>query len=374
MRLRLILLLWLAACASRDDAAAAGATLPPEPERRRRAVPLRHVAESPADASFTAIEGLDVDSRGFIYVPDSYQQRVFVLGPDLAVVRTFGRRGSGPGEFRAIARVQALPGDSLLVYDPSQGRYTVFAADSARPAYTVNLGARLSGPSPYDVVRIPSNTGLVAYFRPQFAFLPGADFNSRRDQARLLEVDGTPRADLVTYPSRGFLVSETSVTPDPFGSEGFMRVDSRDRFYFVWSDSLAVEGYAPDGSRSGGFRVSYTAPAVTQADLSRAIAGLHPLDRPKFERVLRDSLPARWPAVRQVLVDDKDRLWMQLGGSASRETEWAAFTPEGRYLGSFLVSAAEPVLLIRAGLVYTTRLDENDVPRVVVHRMARGIP
>ena len=78
----------------------------------------------------------------------------------------------------------------------------------------------------------------------------------------------------------------------------------------------------------------YTAPAVSRADVSSAIAGLHPLDRPKFERVLRDSLPERWPAVRQVLVDDEDRLWMQLGGSASRETEWAAFSTEGAYLGS----------------------------------------
>jgi hypothetical protein len=373
-RLATLLLLGSIACARQDGSPLPGTSFPAENIRRGSAIPLRPVAESPADLSFTAVDGLDVDSRGTIYVPDAYQQRVVVLGPDASFIRTFGRRGSGPGEFRAVARVQVLPGDSLLAYDPALARYSVYAPDSTRPAYTVNLGARLDGPSPYDVIRTHANTALVAYFRPPFAFLPGATFDARRDHVRVLEVDGTPRADVVRHPSRGFLVAGTSVTPDPFGSEGFVRLDSRDRLHYLWSDSVAVERYDLNGTRLGGFRIPNEASPVTRRDVADAVSELHPLDRARFEPVLRDSLPGRWPAVRQLLMDDRDRLWMQMGGSRGRPTEWAAFSSEGAYLESFVVPPGDQVLSIRGdGRVFATRLDDDDVPRVVLYRMTRPL-
>ncbi|HLM69738.1 MAG TPA: 6-bladed beta-propeller, partial [Longimicrobium sp.] len=124
------------------------------------------MAVSAPQATFTAVTALDVDSRGRVYVGDWYRQQVTVLGPDGSLVRTLGKRGDGPGEFRAIRGVQILSGDSLLVYDPTSARVTVYAADAARPAYTTNLRTGLAGPAPFYLWRTAANDGYVALFRP----------------------------------------------------------------------------------------------------------------------------------------------------------------------------------------------------------------
>jgi hypothetical protein len=368
------LCLFLSACAGSEAAVQGAGVLPDTDARRRAASAVAEVAASGAEASFTAITSVDVDSRGLIYVPDTYQQRVTVLGPDGRLRRVFGRAGSGPDEFRAVQNVQVLAGDSLLVYDPELGRVSVFAPDSGRAAYHVNLAARLSVSMPRELRRTRANDAMLGHFRPGFAFGTGQDFSKRMDKVRVLAPDGSIRTELLTFPSRAFLVARTSITPHPFGHEGIVRLDSRGRVHYLRTDSLRVATYDLDGARVGGFRLDYTAPEVSAADVADAVAEFPGEMRALFEPVLADSAPGRWPAIRAFLVDDRDRLWLEMGGSRRQATEWAAFSPQGAYLGSALVPAGSDARLIRAdGLIYAARKDENDVPQVVVYRMVRPL-
>jgi hypothetical protein len=364
----------LVACAA-SDAAVQDGGLPDRETRRREASPVRTVATSGADASFTLIANLAVDSRGIIYVPDGYQHRVTVLGPDGRLLRTFGRRGSGPDEFQLVQTVQVLPDDSLFVYDSGLGRASVYPPDSSRAAYYVNLGDKLNVAMPYELRRTHANDALLASSRPTFMFGAGQDFSNRQDKLRVLDLDGSIRKLLLTFPSQAFLVAQTSIAPHPFGHQGFAALDSRDRLHFVWSDTLAVARYDLQGSRIGGFRLDYVAPPLGPADVENAIAANFPgMARRMFESVLADSTPERWPAVRGLLIDDRDRLWIGLSGSLREDAEWAAFSAEGAYLGSVLVPAESEVLAIRAdGTLYATRKDESEVPRVVVYRMLRPV-
>lgn len=362
------------ACTGSEAAVQAGGSFPDAEARRRGASAVREVVASGPEVAFTAVTTLDVDSRGFIYVPDTYQQRVTVLGRDARLRRVFGRRGSGPNEFRSIQNVQVLPGDSLLVYDPELGRVSVFAADSGLAAYHVNLSDKLNVSMPRELNRTSGNDAMLGHFRPGFAFGAGQDFSNRMDKARVLALDGSIRTQLVTFPSQAFLVARTSITPHPFGHEGIVRLDSRGRVHYLRTDSLAVVSYALDGTRAGGFRIDYTAPKVSDADMADAVAAFPGEMRSLFERVLADSTPDRWPAVREFLVDDRDRLWLEMGGSRRQDTEWAAFSVDGAYLGSVLIPAGSDVRLIRAdGSIYAARKDENDVPHVVVYRMVRPL-
>lgn len=359
--------LLLAACSLSREPDAASAGFPEAAVRQRAATPVQEVSASSPDAGFTSVASLDVDSRGRIYVADTYQQRVVVLAPDGQVLRTFGRRGSGPDEFRSLQSLQILPGDSVLVYDPTQGRTSVFAPDSGRAAYVARLST-----NPWRVRRTQTNDAILALFRPTFAFRPGADFSGRRDRVRLLDLYGGVRQELLSVPSKPFLVAGASVTPHPFGAEGFALLDSQDRLHFVWSDTLGATTRDLSGNLVGSFRIEYAAPPLTREDVDHALSGFGSM-RSTFEPALTDSTPARWPAVRSALLDDRDRLWMALSGSLSRPTEWAAFTTDGAYLGSMIVPAGSEVRLIRGESVYAERIDDDDVAHVVVYRMARPI-
>ena len=368
----LLLSLLLTACTG-SEAVARADTLPDADARRRAASPVRLVATSGPDASFMVASRLDVDSRGRIYVGDTYQQRVTVLQADGRVLRVFGRRGSGPHEFRSIGGIQVLPGDSVLVYDPELGRVSVFAPDSGLAAYHVNLGDRLNVSMPRELRRTRANDAMLGHFRTGFYFGNGQDFNDRKDKLRVLDLDGSIRTELLTFPSRSYLVAQTSITPHPFGYQGFARLDSQGRVHVVWSDTLGVRTYALDGTSIGGFRIGYEAPALTREDLAQAVDDFDAM-RSRFEPVLSDSAPSRWPVVREFLIDDKDRLWFEMGSSQRDGIEWAALSTDGAYLGSVLVPAGSSLRLIRAdGTLYAERLDENDVSHGVVYRMVRPL-
>lgn len=364
------LLIFAAACGA-AGAREGSPGFPDTDTRRRGAITVREVSVSDSDASFTAVHALDVDSRGAVYVPDTYQQRVTVLGPDGTVLRSFGRRGSGPGEFRSVRSVQVLPGDSLMAYDPSLGRVTVFPPGSNQVAYSVTFGSK--GPVPFDVRRTRDNSAFVALFRPEFAFTPGADFRGRKDHIRLLALDGTPVRDLLTFPSKSFLVAQNSIMPHPFGNEGFGRLDSKNRLHFVWSDSLAAAQYDLEGRRIGGFAIPYTAPEITRQDHADALAAIPDAVKARFTPPLQDSLPERWPAVRDVIVDDQDRLWMAIAGNTGQGAEWATFTTDGTYVGSVLIPTGTDVRQVRGNLVYGSRMNDDDVPHVVVYEMRRPL-
>ncbi|HEX6911595.1 MAG TPA: hypothetical protein VF142_14435, partial [Longimicrobium sp.] len=300
--------------------------------------------------------------------------RVVVLGPAGAVLRTVGRRGEGPGEYRMIRNVQALPGDSLLVYDPELARVTVYGPGAAEPAYTVALGGKLTRGVPFTLRRTSGNDAFLAVLRPGFAFGQGAQNTNRRERVLVLGLDGRERRELVDYPPAARLVAGTSIMQHPFGRDGFARLDSRDRLHFLWADSLAVTTYGLDGVHAGGFRHAYSPPPVTREDVADALAGRSARTRAQFEPVLADSTPDRWPVAREMLVDEQDRLWLSLGGPTREPTEWAAFSTDGDYLGSMVVPPGVEVRVIRGdGTVYAGRTDDDDVAHVVVYRMARPL-
>lgn len=70
------------------------------------------------------VEGPD----GCFYVPDWGGGRIVVYGPDGEYLRSFGRSGDGPGEFRSL-NFQSLQGDVLSIRDATNSRTTFYRTD-----------------------------------------------------------------------------------------------------------------------------------------------------------------------------------------------------------------------------------------------------
>lgn len=97
-----------------------------------------------APASELTLTGAETgDSTGFAYigsarwlkdgrivVVDASANRLLLFDRYGKFVRPFGRRGQGPGEFRSITSLTVLPGDSLLTFDGSLRRLTLWHPDS----------------------------------------------------------------------------------------------------------------------------------------------------------------------------------------------------------------------------------------------------
>jgi len=344
--------------------AAGSPGFPAADERLRNAVHARPAITSAPEVELAAVNGVDADSRGRVFVADWMQKRVTVLSPQGRLLRALGTVGSGPGEFRAVRGLQVTPGDTLAVYDPELARVTLFEPESLKVAGTVNLAGRLHGAAPFRVWRLRGGN-FVALFRSGFAFMGGA-LAPRRDSVAVLRADGSSVATIAHLPPRPFLIAGSSVAPNPFGREALVAADSHGHARYVWTDSLAVRTFNETGVALGRFSVPYHPPQVTQADVDREWAAMDDYGRRTFRQALADSVPRTWPAVRDLLVDDANRLWIGLAGPRGTPREWAVFTPEGRYLRSVIVPEQVTVRSVRRGLVYGDQANHDGVPSIVV--------
>ena len=90
---------------------------------------------------------LVVGNRGHYFVADAAESRVLEITPSGTIVRAFGRKGSGPGEFQAPGSL-AVSGDSLLaVMDVSLGRVALFDIRTGRYKSGFPLAAGLPSPT-----------------------------------------------------------------------------------------------------------------------------------------------------------------------------------------------------------------------------------
>jgi len=98
------------------------------------------------------------DSRGRYYVYSGLPY-FLVFSPEGNALQRIGRRGGGPGEFRAVTGIMIDPADSLFVFDARHGRITVFSPDYA-VVRVVNLDYPISGKGFFIGTKMLINQGI----------------------------------------------------------------------------------------------------------------------------------------------------------------------------------------------------------------------
>ena len=85
-------------------------------------------SEESEEQWFSRVLGVARLSDGSIAVADDYSMQVRIFDQSGAHVRSMGREGEGPGEFKRLWLLWRLPGDTLWVGDYRPWRYQVYAS------------------------------------------------------------------------------------------------------------------------------------------------------------------------------------------------------------------------------------------------------
>lgn len=340
--------------------------------------PVVQVASEASGAyQFTFVWSGVLLADGRIALGELGSNEVRVFSADGVHMKTWGRRGMGPGEFQSITRVLPYLGDSLLAYDQSLRRTTILPIDSGTPRVIVNpvdgnLDAfgRLEG-------------GQLLLYNPGGSYHPGVApglWWDTTDVAQFDLSDGSARV-LARLPSRQQYIEPDGNTRPLAPAHSAIHAASRDGFYWGTSDRYEIREFDANGQLRQILRRPLEPRVVDPSMIERWIdANLENVRRFQGEgdvesnrrRLEAGERGTQVPLFQEAFVDQNDRLWV--GESVwpaldMSSSTWSVFADDGVWLGDVHVPTGFRILDSRDDLVLGVWPDENDVPHVQVRRL-----
>jgi len=292
---------------------------------------------------FSGLQHMQVDAEEYMVVADWKETLIKIYDKTGKHVRSFGRKGQGPGEINVPAYVGIFQGNKIVIYDRPNGKFIFFSREGE---FLKEVPKRKSGAIQRFKVDSEGNfyaisgsfdQGKITYELKKFspAFEPLATLAS-------FEETRTPQV-VPAYTSVLFL----QIAPD----------DS-----IAWLDPVKYEITVADkeGRVLRKIIKDWEPVKITEAHEKRLIQqtwgdrGVRP--GIKFE------IPKYFPPVFAFYIDDEGRIYVRTYDYITKDgvqlDRYDVFDPEGRYVAKFYHPRAETVQVFRKNKMYT-RVEEE---------------
>lgn len=306
------------------------------------------------------VPALEADAWRRVYVLEFQAREIRVFDADGGFVRSIGRSGSGPGEFRNPFGMAWDPDGRLWVADAGNARYMAFdtagqyLTQRQRPAafHRTPFSGTIDGDGYIYDTALEAGTGEEALIRFHLDSEASDTFHLPDDEAERFEI-----------PQRVAVVV-------PFGARTIWTLDRRAHLWFGMSDSYRILERFPRGDTLRVVEKAFDPVPVTAEERDTAIARMSWFTE-QGGRIDPSRIPDRKPAFESLYVDDRGYLWVRPTMPREDGSDGAVFDvfdPEGRYLG--VARSDVPIqtyapFVIRGRDAYAVVTDELDVPYVV---------
>ena len=299
---------------------------------------------------FGNVWDIDVDESGRVYVFDWQAWDVRLFERDGRYVRTIGRRGGGPGEFRRVNGIAVDSANRLWVNNQGNLRYSVFDSSG------LLVSEPRKGGSSVEFVTWRSIFGTDGDLYEEIGYRTpsGLGFGlARFDPITQQHIDTLPQC---RFPEdTKFPTGISALVADGWWC-GVSLTYRLSQLNFTGDTVRIVERAHEADLFSAAERDSAKR---QERDLNRRVRQ----GEIDLETILR-------PIFQTVLVDDLDHLWVMLAPQPEdQNTRFDIFDPIGRYLGKAAaahVIERTPAPVFRDGRIYYVTKDELDVQYVVV--------
>lgn len=315
-------------------------------------------------------------ANGTVVVGDNGDQSVKWFRSDGKFLRSFGRRGDGPGEFQLVRLLGRCGTDSLFVYDGASQRLTVVSTDGkflADRKVTID-GSHPASPSAIECGWTP-RFGVLG--RPQ-GRVPQGDLPFRSQVPVVMQnISGVVVANAGVVQGAERQRFGTNVAPRPLGKQSTVAI-SRKWLYVGTRDSAYVNVFSTDGRAAPGVRLPLERRKLTKRDIDGfldALIDANPRATPATIKELYGSLnyPEYLPAWGDMLTDALDCLWVQEyptpGQKASR---WLVFNDAHRQIAGLTIPADFSPLEIGTDWILGWRSDADGVKHLIAYSLNRA--
>ena len=347
-------------------------------------------AETGDSAAFAHIGSVRWLNDGRIVVVDAAANRLLLFDASGKLVRTLGRRGEGPGEFRNVGSLTVMSGDTLLTFDGSLRRLTVWHPDVGY-VRSVRVGGTSLESWPVDAWLWQGSKIVVLQLSvtARDSIPPGAGVRRWPMRARLTlqDTSGNALASSPQFDGMYTGIYEGGDTRLPFSNQPFAAV-ARDRAYFGSGASFALSYLNGDFVRAGEIRWPAQHEDLTQTEvdgvkaeaMALAAGRLPPDELAKRFAMNFDSqiLPKERPPIGRVFVDDEDQPWVErfeatrLGSRLQRAGDrWTVLSPDGDPVARLKIPGGTRLEDVRGTRALLVVRDSLDVQTIAVREIVK---
>lgn len=316
----------------------------------------------------TLIVGLDVDTpeaalrlvNGAVRLPDGsvlvanggVSPRLPVFSPTGAYVRSIGRQGDGPGEYRWITSIQSGAGDSIFIFDAGQQRMTVVLPDGSVAGTTESTIDPLTVGAGLQKMSVLADGSYVG--RGASRARAGQPYEIIRDTISM----GLMDRDLTEFRRIARLPDRMTTTSLVAGRRSFRApAFSPEVVHGVWGtcafvstgETATISVYDREGARVAEFEGPGSLRPVTdghielRAEATLLVAPEH--EKPLVRRMLREEAKTEHlPFYSAIVLDEWGHLWLQeYSPPWGVGRTWHVVSQHGEHLGD--VELPEPLMV-----------------------------
>ena len=325
--------------------------------------------------------GLEVDDTGRIYVGNRSTKRIQVFNSTGSYLSSVGGEGDGPGEFNGIKEIK-IHNNQLFAFDFLQFRTTFYSLDSLNVVEVKN--AYLN--------RAPNIEELQGRFSNGYHLIDEERFLVRYVEQIANANVGTPKYNLdkirpgnyYIVNSEGEVVSEQlfelkslkhitadvegrhiwNFMPVPFLNQPLIYISDDGHIVSANSDEPLIQLFTPNGEYLRAFYLSLEKRPLLRYEL----LSMYGDESEANQHLLQNAeLPATWPALEDIIMDDKNRLWIStITVSDKRTYTWWVLQDTGELLTTFSWPGNRSIEKIKDGYVYVRETEESTGQQTVV--------
>ena len=302
------------------------------------------------DYWFSALNSIAVDNSGNIYTLDPKDIKIRVFDPMGLLLRTFGRKGQGPGEFSGPGSLRIMADGNLVVGDILKRTFTYLTLDGK------HLKTVSTSKLPVGLVRIDSGGFVYQYKR-------GRGYKAVDE---LIKYDPNLNPIMKFH---SFERTRKSRVINPYTVGFLFDITKDDNLIWLLSSAYDIHVVDPRGKTIRRIVKDNDPIKITNADKDRYTKEASS-QMPSVR--LRIEFPDYYPVSSRLFIDDRDQIYIRTyEKDAQGGVYHDVFDPEGRYIVRFTLPENEQVVVIKNNKLYCMiRENEEGIP--VVKRYTIG--
>lgn len=282
------------------------------------------------DYWFSLLNSIAVDDSGNIYTLDPKEVRIRVFDSKGKLLRVFGRRGQGPGEFNGPGSINVRRDGNLVVNDFMKRKYSFLTSD---------------GKSIKDVSTASFNLSRLRFDSRGFLYSINWIFGEKQGQEIAKFDQNMNRVATIS----SFKTETKPRVTIPFKNSHYFDLTSKDELVWLISSKYEMNVVNPEGKLIKRIIKDYEPKKITNADRER----IEKEESSGLPQKITVELPQNFPPAEDLLIDDEDRIYVR---TCDRDSKGGAFydvfDSEGRYISRFSLPEKERVLVIKKNKLY----------------------